>query len=158
MNIALARQVNKLERYRSEFFGRLREVLGENPNIRIEGDRFVLQAELLFESGSADLGEAGKVHLAKLAATLQALSAKIPRDINWILRIDGHADRLPIHNLQFASNWELSTARAVSVVRYLASHDIPQNRMAATGFSEFHPLDTKNTPKHSAKTAALKSN
>ena len=145
LNIALARQVNKLERYRSEFFGRLREVLGENPNIRIEGDRFVLQAELLFESGSADLGEAGKVHLAKLAATLQALSAKIPRDINWILRIDGHADRLPIHNLQFASNWELSTARAVSVVRYLASHDIPQNRMAATGFAEFHPLDAKNT-------------
>jgi len=145
LNIALARKVNKLERYRSEFFGRLREVLGDNPNIRTEGDRFVFQAELLFESGSADLGDDGKVHLAKLAATLQELSAKIPGDINWILRIDGHADRLPIHNRQFASNWELSTARAVSVVRYLASHNIPQKRMAATGFAEFHPLDASNT-------------
>jgi len=145
LNIALARQVNKLERYRSEFFGRLREVLGDNPNIRTEGDRFVFQAELLFGSGSADLGDEGKVHLAKLAATLQDLSEKIPKDINWILRIDGHADRVPIHNREFASNWELSTARAVSVVRYLASHNIPQKRMAATGFSEFHPLDTANT-------------
>ncbi|MBW1867523.1 MAG: peptidoglycan -binding protein, partial [Deltaproteobacteria bacterium] len=145
LNIALARQVNKLARYRSEFFGRLREVLGDNPNIRIEGDRFVLQAELLFASGSADLGDDGKVHLAKLAATLQELSAKIPGDINWILRIDGHADRIPIHNRAFASNWELSTARAVSVVRYLAGHNIPQKRMAATGFSEFHPLDAADT-------------
>jgi chemotaxis protein MotB len=146
LNIALARQVSKLEQYRSEFFGRLRKVLGDNPQVRIEGDRFVLQAELLFESGSAEIGVAGRQHLEKLASTLKTLSIKIPKEINWILRIDGHTDRVPIHNEKFASNWELSTARAVSVVRFLADQGIPQNRMAAAGFGEFHPIDPSNTP------------
>jgi chemotaxis protein MotB len=146
LNIALARQVNKLEQYRSEFFGRLREVLGNNPQVRIEGDRFVLQAELLFESGSAEIGVAGKARLAELASTLKTLSKKIPKEINWILRVDGHTDRIPIHNAKYDSNWELSTARAVSVVRFLADQGIPQNRMAAAGFGEFHPIDPANTP------------
>ncbi len=146
LNIALARQVNKLEQYRSEFFGRLKEVLGDNPQVRIEGDRFVLQAELLFESGSAEIGVAGRQHLEKLASTLKTLSKRIPKEINWILRVDGHTDRVPIHNEKFASNWELSTARAVSVVRFLADQGIPQNRMAAAGFGEFHPIDPSNTP------------
>ena len=145
LNIALARQVNRLEQYRSEFFGRLRQVLGENPSVRIEGDRFVLQAELLFESGSAELGESGKAHLGKLAETLREISAKIPKNINWILRIDGHTDRIPINNEEYPSNWELSTARALSVVRYLAARGIPEKRMAATGFSKFHPLDPRHT-------------
>jgi chemotaxis protein MotB len=146
LNIALARQVSKLEQYRSEFFGRLKEVLGDNPQVRIEGDRFVLQAELLFESGSAEIGVAGRAHLEKLASTLKSLSKTIPKEINWILRVDGHTDRVPIHNEKFASNWELSTARAVSVVRFLADQGIPQNRMAAAGFGEFHPIDPSNTP------------
>ena len=146
LNILLARRVNKLEQYQSEFFGRLREILGDSPYIRIEGDRFVLQSELLFASGSADLGEIGKSHLVKVAEILQQLSIKFPEDINWILRIDGHTDRIPIHNDRFASNWELSTARAVSVVRFLADQGIPENRMTAAGFSKFHPIDPSNTP------------
>lgn len=146
LNIALARRVNTLEKYRSEFFGRLREVLGDNPFIRIEGDRFVFQAELLFASGSADIGAEGHRHLSKLARVLAELSEKMPEDIRWILRIDGHTDRIPIHNAQFASNWELSTARALSVVRFLAAQGIPEQRMAATGFSKYHPLDPADSP------------
>jgi chemotaxis protein MotB len=146
LNIVLARRVNKLERYQSEFFGRLREILGDSPYIRIEGDRFVLQSELLFGSASADLGGPGKRHLIKVAGILQQLSKKIPENINWILRIDGHTDRVPIHNKRFASNWELSTARAVSVVRFMADQGIPENRMTAAGFSKFHPIDPSNTP------------
>jgi len=146
LNIVLARQVNKLERYRSEFFGRLREIVGDSPSLRVEGDRFVLQAELLFDSGSAELGGEGKRHLAQVASTLQQLSNKLPEDINWILRIDGHTDRVPIHNERFSSNWELSTARAVSVARFLADQGIPERRMAAAGFSKFHPIDPSDTP------------
>jgi chemotaxis protein MotB len=146
LNIALARRVNELERYRSEFFGRLRTILGDNPYVRIVGDRFVLQAELLFASGSADLGEEGKEHLTKLAAILRDISKQIQKDIDWILRIDGHTDRVPIYSGKYASNWELSTARALSVVEFLAQQGIPENRMAAAGFSKFHPLDPADTP------------
>ncbi len=146
LNILLAKQVNELKKYRSEFFGRLREVLADNPNIRVVGDRFVFPSELLFESGSATLGEAGKRELAKLAKTLRQIAAHIPPEVNWILRVDGHTDRQPIHTEQFPSNWELSTARAVSVVRYLISQGIPADRLAATGFGEFHPVDPADTP------------
>ena len=145
LNIILAKRVNLLEQYRSEFFGRLREILGDSPYVRVEGDRFVLQAELLFESGSADLGEEGKQHLIQIAVILQQLSKRFPNDLNWILRIDGHTDRVPIHTQIFKSNWELSTARAVSVVRFLANNGIPEDRMAATGFSKFHPIDPAET-------------
>jgi chemotaxis protein MotB len=145
LNIILAKRVNLLEQYRSEFFGRLREILGDSPYVRVEGDRFVLQAELLFESGSADLGEEGKQHLIQIAVILQQLSKRFPNDLNWILRIDGHTDRVPIHTQIFKSNWELSTARAVSVVRFLANSGIPEDRMAATGFSKFHPIDPAET-------------
>ena len=145
LNIILAKRVNLLEQYRSEFFGRLREILGDSPYVRVEGDRFVLQAELLFESGSADLGEEGKQHLIQIAVVLQQLSKRFPNDLNWILRVDGHTDRVPIHTQIFKSNWELSTARAVSVVRFLANSGIPEDRMAATGFSKFHPIDPAET-------------
>jgi chemotaxis protein MotB len=145
LNIILAKRVNSLEQYRSEFFGRLREILGDSPYVRVEGDRFVLQAELLFASGSDQLGDEGKQHLTQIAAILQQLSKKLPEDLNWILRIDGHTDRVPIHTQLFPSNWELSTARAVSVVRFLASNEIPEDRMAATGFSKFHPMDPADT-------------
>jgi chemotaxis protein MotB len=146
LNLALAQKVNDLEAYRSEFFGRLKTVLGDNPLIRIEGDRFVFQAELLFASGSAELGVEGGRHLSQLATTLKTLSSKIPPEIDWILRIDGHTDRVPVTSGRFASNWELSTARAVSVVRFLSSQGIPQEHMAAAGFSKFHPLDAADTP------------
>jgi len=146
LNLALANRINDLEAYRSEFFGRLRTVLGDNPLIRIEGDRFVFQAELLFASGSATLGEAGSHHLSQLATTLKALAVKIPPEIDWILRIDGHTDRVPVTSGRFASNWELSTARAVSVVRFLSSQGVPESHMAAAGFSKFHPLDPTDTP------------
>jgi chemotaxis protein MotB len=146
LNLALARRINTLESYRSEFFGRLRTVLGDNPLIRIEGDRFVFQAELLFSSGSAALGEAGTRHLTQLAATLNDLAGRIPPEIDWILRIDGHTDRVPVTSGRFPSNWELSTSRAVSVVRFLSTQGIPESHMAAAGFSKFHPLDPADTP------------
>ncbi len=141
LNVALARQVNRLEQYRSDFFGRLREALGDNPAVRIVGDRFVLQSELLFASGSAELEEPGRRELTKLAATLRELAGRIPADIDWILRVDGHTDRVPINTPRYPSNWELSTARAVAVVRFLAAQGIPPRRLSASGFGEFHPLD-----------------
>jgi chemotaxis protein MotB len=146
LNLALARRVNDLEAYRSDFFGRLRGVLGDNPLIRIEGDRFVFPAELLFASGSAVLGGEGSRHLSKLADTLKQVAGQIPREIDWILRIDGHTDRVPITSGRFSSNWELSTARALSVVQFLAGQGIPEAHMAAAGFSKFHPLDPSDSP------------
>ena len=145
LNIELARKVNDLERYRSEFFGRLREIVGDNPMIRVEGDRFLLQAELLFPSGTADLSDQGKSELQEIATVLKKISPEIPDELPWILRVDGHTDKIPISSNQYPSNWELSTARAVSVVRYLASQGIPEERMAAAGFSKFHPIDTADT-------------
>ena len=141
LNTLLAERVNELEQYRSDFFGRLRQVLVKSPDIRIEGDRFLLPSALFFASASATLAEQGKQELNKLAQTLNEISVAIPSDINWILRVDGHTDRLPIHTPRFPSNWELSTARAVSVVRYLAEQGIPSKRMTAAGFGEFHPID-----------------
>ncbi|MFO7765451.1 MAG: OmpA family protein [Pelovirga sp.] len=146
LNIALARKVSELERYRSEFFAQLQQTLGQRPEIQIQGDRFVLQAGILFESGSADLGTVGGDHLDALATTLLQIAEDIPADLNWILRIDGHTDRAPIRTATFASNWELSTARALSVVKYLASKGVPEARMAAAGFSKFHPLEPADTP------------
>jgi chemotaxis protein MotB len=145
LNTLLAERVNELERYQSEFFGRLREILQDNENIRIVGDRFLLPSELLFASGSASLGESGQQELDKLAEVLLDVASAIPEDIDWILRIDGHTDRIPINTAEFPSNWELSTARAVSVVRYLASEGVPQSRMAAAGFGEFFPVDSGET-------------
>jgi chemotaxis protein MotB len=144
LNIALASKVQELARYRSEFFGKLREALGERPDIRIVGDRFVFQSEVLFDSGSAQIGEPGKKQLAQLAATLKQLAAKIPADINWVLRVDGHTDKVPIQTAQFPSNWELSTSRALSVVRFLQGQGIAPERLAATGFGEFQPLDGRD--------------
>ncbi len=142
LNTLLAERVNELEQYRSDFFGRLRQVLVKSPDIRIEGDRFLLPSALFFASGSATLGARGKQELDKLAQTLNQISVDIPSDINWILRVDGHTDQLPINTPRFPSNWELSTARAVAVVRYLAEQGIASKRMTAAGFGEFHPVDS----------------
>lgn len=145
LNVELARRVNELERYRSDFFGQLSSLLKSNPYIQVKGDRFLFQSELLFDSGSAQLGEAGQRQLDELARVLRDVIKIIPEQIDWILRIDGHTDRVPIKSTLFASNWELSTARAISVLRHLAARGIPEQRMAATGFAEFHPLNPANT-------------
>lgn len=144
LNVALASKVAELARYRSEFFGRLRDVLGERPDIRIVGDRFVFQSEVLFASGSADLGPGGRDQLARLADTLLEVARRIPEDLDWVLRIDGHTDRLPIRTAQFPSNWELSAARAISVAKFLRSRGVPPERLVAAGFSQYHPLDDRD--------------
>jgi chemotaxis protein MotB len=141
LNLALASKVQELARFRSEFFGRLREIIGERPDIRIVGDRFVFQSEVLFAPGSADLAEGAKAQLQPIIAALKAIADKIPKDINWVLRVDGHTDRRPIQTAQFPSNWELSAARAISVVRYAVSQGIPPNRVVAAGFADNQPLD-----------------
>ena len=141
LNVALAGKVQELAKYRSEFFGRLREVLGERKDIRVVGDRFVFQSEVLFDSGSDALGLEGQVQLDRLAETLLEIAVTIPEGLDWILRIDGHTDLVPISNERFRSNWELSAARAISVVKFLVEVGIPANRLAATGFGEFSPLD-----------------
>lgn len=146
LNAALANKVAELARFRSEFFGRLREVLGNRDDVRIVGDRFVFQSEVLFDSGSAELGEAGQVQMGNLARTLLDLSGRIPPEVNWILRIDGHTDIVPIRSSRFASNWELSTARAISVVNFLIQVGVPPERLAATGFGEFQPLEPGSSP------------
>ena len=144
LNVALAQRVEELAGYRSEFFGRLRELLGDRPDVRVVGDRFVFQSEVLFDAGADQLGDAGKAELAKFAQTLVTISRTIPQDIPWVLRVDGHTDVRPIATARFPSNWELSTARAVSVVKYLVERGVPQNRLAATGFGEHQPLDAGN--------------
>lgn len=146
LNAALAGKVAELARFRSEFFGRLREILGNRDDVRIVGDRFVFQSEVLFDSGSAELGEAGQVQLGRLAKTLLELAAKMPPEINWILRVDGHTDVVPVRSGRWSSNWELSTARAISVVNFLIQMGVPPERLAATGFGEFQPLEPGNGP------------
>src|SRR5215470_3342095 len=136
LNETLANKVEKLARYRSEFFGKLREVLGNRPDIQIVGDRFIFQSEVLFDTGSAEIGEEGKHQLAAFADTLKNIAARIPPDIDWILRVDGHTDKLPYQG----GNWQLSTARAIAVVQYLMDQGIPSNRLVAAGFAEFRPL------------------
>ena len=144
LNAALASKVEELSRYRSEFFGRLREVLGDRPDIRVVGDRFVFQSEVLFALGSADLSDNAKKQLLPVAQALKEISAKIPSDLNWVLRVDGHTDKPPIATAQFPSNWELSTARAISVVRYFIDQGIPANRLVAAGFGEYQPIDARD--------------
>jgi len=145
LNVALAQRVQELQRYRSEFFGRLRQILGNRPEIRVVGDRFVFQSEVFFDRGSAALRPEALPELDKLAAALLDLEKEIPADIPWVLRVDGHTDTRPIATFQFPSNWELSAARAISVVQYLISRGLKADRLVAAGFGEFQPLDPGNT-------------
>ncbi|MCZ6603521.1 MAG: peptidoglycan -binding protein [Alphaproteobacteria bacterium] len=138
---ALASQVADLEGYRSEFFGRLRDLIGDQAGIEIVGDRFVLQSEILFASGEAVLRAGGRLELMRLASTLRAISADIPPDIDWIIRVGGHTDVRPIATEEYPSNWDLSAARALEVVRFLTAEGIPANRLMAAGFGEFQPID-----------------
>jgi chemotaxis protein MotB len=145
LNVALAQRVQELSRYRSEFFGKLRAILGNRQDIRVVGDRFVFQSEVLFDTGSAGIRPEGKGELDKLANAIAELEKQIPPEIAWVLRVDGHTDTRPISSPQFPSNWELSSARAISVVQYLISRGISPQHLVAAGFGEFQPLDTGTT-------------
>jgi chemotaxis protein MotB len=146
LNVALAQRVQELNRYRSDFFGRLREILADRENIRIVGDRFVFQSEVLFPSGSEEINDAGKGEMKKVADAILELQKEIPPEINWVLRVDGHTDNKPLSGAgRYRDNWELSSARATSVVKFFVANGVPANRLVAAGFGEFQPLDAADT-------------
>ena len=145
LNNALASRVQELQRFRSEFFGRLRDVLKGRDDVQIVGDRFVFQSEVLFAQGQAEIGTDGRQQLAQLAAALTDIASQIPDDINWILQVDGHTDNIPLRAGRYRDNWDLSTERALSVVRFLRDQGLPANRLAAAGYGEFQPLDSRDT-------------
>ena len=152
LNAALAQKVQELQGYRSEFFGRLREVLAGRPGIAVVGDRFVFQSEVLFPAGSDTLSQPGRDQVAALAATLKDISAQIPAGVNWLLRIDGHADHQPVDPTgNFVDNWDLSAKRAINVVKLLIADGVPPERLAATAFADYQPLDAAATPDAYAK-------
>jgi len=151
LNLALANKVGELEKYRSEFFGKLRIALGNRADIRIVGDRFVVPTDILFDSASAELNPMAQGSLSKLAQTLNEVAAEIPSSLDWVLRIDGHTDRRAIHTSEFPSNWELSTARAVAIVKYLVVQGIPAPHLSANGFGQFQPLDPADSEAAYAK-------
>ncbi|MCE4226057.1 peptidoglycan -binding protein [Methylobacterium sp. C25] len=151
LNVALAQRVQELARYRSDFFGRLRQIVGNRSDIRIVGDRFVLQSEVLFPAGSASLKPEAGPEIDRIANAILDISKEIPTDIPWVLRVDGHTDSRPIQSAQFPSNWSLSAARAIAVVQYLRGKGIPPQRLLAGAFGEFQPLDTGTTEEAYAK-------
>jgi chemotaxis protein MotB len=152
LNVALAQRVQELNRYRSDFFGRLREILSDRENIRIVGDRFVFQSEVLFPSGGSDLNPDGQTEMAKLASALLDLAKEIPAEINWVLRVDGHTDNVQLSGTgRYADNWELSSARATSVVKFLISKGVPADRLVAAGFGEYQPIAPGETPEARAQ-------
>ncbi|MCV3735896.1 peptidoglycan -binding protein [Rhizobium sp. TRM96647] len=147
LNVALAQRVQELNRYRSDFFGRLREILSDRENIRIVGDRFVFQSEVLFPSGGSNLNPEGQAEMQKLAAALLDLAKEIPPEINWVLRVDGHTDNVPLSGTgRYVDNWELSSARATSVVKFLIANGVPADRLVAAGFGEYQPLAPGESP------------
>jgi chemotaxis protein MotB len=148
LNRALASKVEELARYRSEFFGKLKEALAGQRDVQVVGDRFVFQSEVLFPSGSADLQPGGEKQLGSVAQRLLEISAKIPKDIPWVLQVDGHTDNKPINTRTFPSNWELSSARAIAVVKYLNSQGIPNDHLVAAGYGEFQPLSLMDTARN----------
>jgi chemotaxis protein MotB len=151
LNLALAEEVRELSRYRSEFFGRLQAVLSDVEDIQVVGDRFRFQSELFFETASADIGPEGRERLARVATLIRDIDRRIPGDIGWVLMVEGHTDRRPIRTEQFPSNWELSTARAQSIVNYLIARGVPPKRLAAAGFGEYHPLDAGDSERAFAR-------
>jgi chemotaxis protein MotB len=151
LNAALAAKVEELQQYRSEFFGKLRALLQNRSGIQVVGDRFVFQSEVLFPVGSADLTPAGVAQMTTLAITIKDIAAEIPPDLHWILRVDGHTDPQPVKGGAFASNWELSAARAITVVKLLIADGVPPDHLAATGFGEYQPFVPGDTPDDYAK-------
>ena len=151
LNAALAAKVEELQRYRSDFFGKLRDVLAGRPGIQVVGDRFVFQSEVLFPAGNAELTPAGQEQITRLATTIREIAETIPPGVNWLMRVDGHADHRPTGGGTFASNWELSAARAITVVKLLIEQGVPPERLAATGFGDNQPLDDRDAPDAYAK-------
>ncbi len=145
LNSALAQKVQELTRYRSEFFGRLRQILSQRSDILVVGDRFVFQSEVLFTKGAAILNEEGQQEMLKLADALKQLEREIPPDIAWVLRVDGHTDVDPIQSVLFKSNWELSAGRAIAVVNFLIASGVAPQHLVAAGFGEFQPIDPGST-------------
>ena len=146
LNRVLTSELFKLQQYRSEFFGRLSELLSDRSQITVQGDRFVFQSEILFSSGSAEIQTKGKVALSSVSATILELIDELPTDLNWILQVDGHTDKIPIYTDQFPSNWELSHTRALEVVKFFISQGIPSDRLSANGYGDNQPLSLGNTP------------
>ena len=146
LNRVLTSELYKLQKYRSEFFGQLSDTLGEREDIQIKGDRFVFQSEILFESGSADIQAGGRVALSLIAKTLIDLTNQIPTDLNWILQVDGHTDKIPIATTRFPSNWELSHARALEVVKFFIQQGIPADKLSANGYGEHQPISLGSSP------------
>ncbi len=151
LNVALASKVQELEKYRSDFLGKLRAVLANRSGIRVVGDRFVFQSEVLFPSGSADLSAAGTDQINQIATTIKQIAKEIPPGLHWILRVDGHTDREAVLNGTYADNWDLSAARAINVVKLLLADGVPPNRLAAAAFAQYQPLDPEHTPAAYAK-------
>ena len=152
LNVALAQRVQELSQFRSDFFGRLRQILSQRSDIRIVGDRFVFQSEVLFDSGSADINPGGSEELSRLAEAVLELEAAIPSEINWVIRVDGHTDARPLSGAgRFATNWELSTARATSVVRFLIDQGVSPEHLMAAGFGEFQPIAEGEDPESLAR-------
>jgi len=154
LNKALTSKIFELQKYRSEFFGKLQNLLGDREDIKIVGDRFIFESELLFDSSSANLQENGKEKLKEIAMTLMETTKQIPTDIDWIIQVEGHTDKRPINNAQFPSNWELSTARAISVLKLLLEIGFSPKRLAAAGYGEFYPIsegDTKEDYQHNRR-------
>lgn len=145
LNLALAQRVQDLSRYRSDFFGRLREILEGRADVRVVGDRFVFQSEVLFAAGDADISDAGRDELASLASAIRELEQEIPDDVNWVLRVDGHTDRRPINTPQFPSNWELSAARSIAVTKFLVDQGVSAQHLVAAGFGDSRPIDNGDT-------------
>jgi len=150
LNLALARTVQELSRYRSDFFGRLREILGSRPGVRIVGDRFVFESEVLFESGKAEVSPSGRTQMDQVASAIEDLEREIPPELPWVMRVDGHTDKRPVSG-QFKSNWELSAARAIAVVQYLVAKGVQPQHLVAAGFGEFQPLDPGDSDEALAK-------
>ena len=146
LNRVLTSELYKLQKYKSEFFGQLSETLGQREDIQIKGDRFIFQSEILFESGSADIQAGGRVALSLIAKTLIDLSNQIPTDLNWILQVDGHTDKIPIATTRFPSNWELSHARALEVVKFFIQQGIPADKLSANGYGEHQPISLGSSP------------
>lgn len=145
LNVALAQRVQELARYRSDFFGRLRQILGNRPDVRIVGDRFVFQSEVLFPAGQAFLRPEASGEIDRIASALTELARQVPPDIPWVIRVDGHTDQRPINTPQFPSNWALSSSRAIAVVQALIARGVQPQHLAAAGFGEFQPLDNGTT-------------
>jgi len=145
LNKALTSKIFELQKYRSEFFGKLQSLLGDRDDIKVVGDRFIFESELLFDSASANLQEKGKEKLKQIAMTLMETTNEIPTDIDWIIQVEGHTDKRPINTVQFPSNWELSTARANSVLKLLLEIGFPPRRLAAAGYGEFYPISDGET-------------